>query len=180
VFDAPTSEVSFAKLGRKSVLLQVKEIFANQPGRPKPIIDAPPPQMRPHRRCAPTAANSGWRGSNHSGAADRNGDGPEQGRGTGLHRFWRRSQHENGVGAVERAAVGLAKAGLTFLQSIAAELESRSSAGRQVQGALSTLFSRHPQTNHPLLSIPLPESFTAERITQAVARFLSALEVPAK
>ena len=59
-------------------------------------------------------------------------------------------------------------------------LESRSSAGQQVQGALSTLFSRHPQTNHPILSIPLPESFTAERITQAVARFLSALEVPAK
>jgi len=71
----------------------------------------------------------------------------------------------------------------TFLQSIAAELESRSSArtaGQQVQGALASLFSRHPQTNHPILSIPVPESFTAERITQAVARFLSALEVPAK
>src|SRR6202022_1750691 len=44
VFDAPTSEVSFAKLGRKSVLQQVKEIFANQPGRPKPIINTSPPQ----------------------------------------------------------------------------------------------------------------------------------------
>jgi SNF2 family DNA or RNA helicase len=44
VFDSPVSEVSFAKLGRKSVLQQVKEIFANQPGRPKPIIDTPPPQ----------------------------------------------------------------------------------------------------------------------------------------
>jgi superfamily II DNA or RNA helicase len=39
VFDSPTGEVSFAALGRKSVLQAVKEIFANQPGRPKPLID---------------------------------------------------------------------------------------------------------------------------------------------
>jgi len=41
VFDSPTGEVSFAALGRKSVLQAVKEIFANQPGRPKPLIDQP-------------------------------------------------------------------------------------------------------------------------------------------
>jgi hypothetical protein len=134
-----------------------------------------------HQR-APTAANSGWRGSNLSGAADRNGGGPSKveepvSTGSGVP-----ASGENGVGTVERAAVGLAKAGLAFLQSIAAELESRSAhtAGPQGQGALSSLFSRHPQTNHPMLSIPLPESFTAERMTQAVAQFLSALEVPAK
>jgi hypothetical protein len=56
VFDAPTSEVSFAKLGRKSVLQQVKEIFANQPGRPEPIIDAPPPQPIPVGAAATTPA----------------------------------------------------------------------------------------------------------------------------
>src|SRR6266853_355338 len=39
VFDSPTGEVSFAKLGRKTVFQAVKEIFANQPGRPKPVID---------------------------------------------------------------------------------------------------------------------------------------------
>ena len=39
VFDSPTGEVSFAALGRKSVLQSVKEIFADQPGRPKPLID---------------------------------------------------------------------------------------------------------------------------------------------
>ena len=36
VFDSPTAEVSFAALGRKSVLQAVKEIFADQPERPKP------------------------------------------------------------------------------------------------------------------------------------------------
>src|SRR6266571_4250870 len=39
VFDSPTGEVSFAKLGRKTVFQAVKEIFANQPGRPKPVVD---------------------------------------------------------------------------------------------------------------------------------------------
>jgi superfamily II DNA or RNA helicase len=41
VFDSPTGDVSFAALGRKSVLQAVKEIFADQPGRPKPLIDQP-------------------------------------------------------------------------------------------------------------------------------------------
>ena len=39
VFDSPTGEVSFAALGKKSVLQSVKEIFADQPGRPEPAID---------------------------------------------------------------------------------------------------------------------------------------------
>ncbi len=42
VFDSPTGEVSFAKLGRKTVLQAVKDIFAEQPGRPKPEIDHAP------------------------------------------------------------------------------------------------------------------------------------------
>jgi hypothetical protein len=41
VFDSPTGEVSFAALGRKSILQSVKEIVADQPGRPKPVIDQP-------------------------------------------------------------------------------------------------------------------------------------------
>ena len=44
VFDSPTGEVSFAALGRKSVLQAVKEIFADQPGRPKPLLDKAPPK----------------------------------------------------------------------------------------------------------------------------------------
>jgi SNF2 family DNA or RNA helicase len=47
VFDSPTGEVSFAALGRKSVLQAVKEIFANQPGRPKPLVDEEPPKATP-------------------------------------------------------------------------------------------------------------------------------------
>jgi hypothetical protein len=47
VFDSPTDEVSFAALNRKTVLQQVKEIFANQPGRPKPIVDREPSKPVP-------------------------------------------------------------------------------------------------------------------------------------
>jgi hypothetical protein len=159
VFDSPVSEVSFAKLGRKSVLQQVKEIFANQPGRPKPIIDTPPPQairVGETTTSAP-AAPSEIAVEPPSSSAPASG--------------------ENGVGAVERAAVGLAKAGLAFLQSIASELKDCATApGQQTHTAVSSLFSRHPQTNQPMLAVPLPPSFTAERITRAVVRFLSALE----
>jgi len=54
VFDSPTGEVSFAKLGRKSVLQAVKEIFADQAARPKPIIDAAAPvPLKPVAVAAP-------------------------------------------------------------------------------------------------------------------------------
>ena len=43
VFDSPTDEIGFASLGKKSVLQAVKEVFADQPGRPKPVIEAAPP-----------------------------------------------------------------------------------------------------------------------------------------
>ena len=44
VFDTPAVEIDFAKLGRKSVLQAVKEIFADQSDRPKPIVDRPAPK----------------------------------------------------------------------------------------------------------------------------------------
>jgi hypothetical protein len=47
VFDSPTGEVSFAALGKKSILQEVKEIFANQEGRPKPLVDAIPAKPVP-------------------------------------------------------------------------------------------------------------------------------------
>src|SRR6266446_4440811 len=135
VFDSPVSEVSFAKLGRKSVLQQVKEIFANQPGRPKPIIDTPPPQAirvgaaatpAPAAKIAVESSKAAEHVSTSSGVPVSGAD---------------------GVGPVEGAAVCLAKAGLAFLQSIATELKNCPPApGQQSHAAVSSLFSRHPQT----------------------------------
>jgi hypothetical protein len=56
VFDSPTDEVSFAALGRKTVLQAVKEIFADQPARPKPIIDQVPPKAVPLAQPAPPSS----------------------------------------------------------------------------------------------------------------------------
>jgi len=47
IFDSTADEVSFAALGRKSVLQAVKDVFADQPSRPKPIISPPAPQPVP-------------------------------------------------------------------------------------------------------------------------------------
>lgn len=134
----------------------MKEIFANQPERPKPIIDTPPPQairVGETTTSAPAAQST---------VEPSSSDVPTSG--------------EDGVGAVERAAVGLANAGLAFLQSVASEFNNGATTpGQPSHAAVSSLFSRHPQTNQPMLAVPLPQSFTAERNTRAVVRFLSAI-----
>jgi hypothetical protein len=43
VFDSPQAEVSFAALGRKSGLEAVKEVIADRPEKPKPVIEKAPP-----------------------------------------------------------------------------------------------------------------------------------------
>ncbi len=57
VFDSPTGEVSFAKLGRKSVLQAVKEIFAGQPARPQPAVQQETPKPQPLSGAAKAASD---------------------------------------------------------------------------------------------------------------------------
>jgi len=130
VFDSPTGEVNFAKLGRKSVLQEVKEIFANQPGRPKPVIDNAPPQPAVSKPMAGVASD-----------ADD----------------------------VKIAAAGLVEAGVKFIESIT----SQGHAG--MERILSGLFTPDVQTNRPVLSIPLPESVTRERLSTAVLGLVDVL-----
>lgn len=124
VFDSPTGEVSFAKLGRKTVLQAVKEVFEGQPGRPKPVIDpaAPVPVI-------PVGTN---------GASD-----------------------------IARAAAGLLEAGVKFIESMA-------SSGA-ADAILSGLFTRDTATNKPVLSIPLPESLSKDRLTAAISGLVNKL-----
>lgn len=160
VFDSPTTEVSFAKLGRKSVLQAVKQIFADQPGRPKPIIDAAPPQPIPVAAgFAPIPAQSAETVATPS-AAMAPGEA---------------SSPAAGPSPLEKAAKGLIEAGLAFLESIAASAGNGQSTSASDMDRLSALFSRDPRTNRQILSIPLPASVTAERVTEAVAGFLRGL-----
>jgi hypothetical protein len=67
VFDSPTGEVSFAKLGRKTIFQTVKEIFADQPLRPKPMIDAASPEAVPLKPAVAAAAPAAAPGSQADG-----------------------------------------------------------------------------------------------------------------
>jgi superfamily II DNA or RNA helicase len=166
VFDSPTDEVSFAKLGRKSVLQAVKEIFADQSGRPKPVISAASPQPIPiAAAAAPILAPSA-----ETVATPPLAVAPDTtGTATSV-------VPEARLGPLEKATAGLIEAGLTFLESIAASTRNVHSAQvGATQHPLSELFSRDPRTNRPMLSIPLPASVTEDRLAEAVTSFLRVL-----
>jgi hypothetical protein len=131
VFDSPTGEVSFEKLGRKTVLQAVKEIFADQPARPKPIVEAAAPV--PLRAVAAAAG-------------------------------------QPAAGGIETAAAGLIEAGIKFIESITSE-----GTGSRLEQILSGLCTRDARTNRPVLSIPLPESVSQDRIARAVSGLVNSL-----
>ena len=157
VFDSPTDEVSFAKLGRKTVLQAVKEIFASQPGRPKPVVDAAAPL-----KVAATAPESTVPG----GAG-----------GTPIQKA--HAAHETaGASGIESAAAGLIEAGVRFMESIAADDTAGAgdgAPGGRLEQILSALFTRDTRTNRPALSIPLPESITQERLATAISGLVNTL-----
>lgn len=166
VFDSPTGEVSFAKLGRKSVLQAVKEIFAEQPGRPKPVISAASPQPIPIVAAAAPALARSAETVTTPPLAEVPG---KAGSATNV-------VPEAGLGSFEKAAAGLIEAGLTFLESISASPGNVHSAQvGNTQHPFSGLFSRDPRTDRPMLSIPLPASVTEDRLAEAVNGFLRAL-----
>ncbi len=165
VFDSPTGEVSFAKLGRKTVLQAVKEIFADQPGRPKPGID--------HAPAVPVAAMqvstqlpdlAGALISESAGVSPASGATP-------------------GSYGIELAAASFIEAGMRFIESIAAGGIAGSSDGvsaSRLHQTLSSLFTCDARTNRPTLTIPLPASATPERITGAISALLSTFDQAAR
>jgi SNF2 family DNA or RNA helicase len=162
VFDSPTGEISFEKLGRKTVLQAVKEIFAEQPGRPKPVIDHAPatpivitsPQSDVH---APPASLGGARVSESAGAPPATTHVP------------------NGNG-IALAAASFVEAGLKLIESFAedATIGTADAPPKRLDQALSTLFTQDARTNRPALTIPLPESVTQQRLVGAVSALLAA------
>lgn len=134
VFDSPTGEVSFEKLGRKTVLQAVKEIFAGQPARPKPIIDQAAPV--PLKAAEAAVSQPAVAGSIET--------------------------------SVETAAAGLIEAGVKFIESITSD-----GTGSRLEQILSGLLTRDVRTDRPVLSIPLPESVSQERLARGISGLLS-------
>jgi hypothetical protein len=82
------------------------------------------------------------------------------------------------AGAIETAAAGLIEAGVKLIESMAREGAAASSAGAPGspwERMLSGLFTRDGATSRPVLSIPLPESLTQERLAAAIAGLVNTL-----
>jgi SNF2 family DNA or RNA helicase len=169
VFDSPTGEVSFAKLGHKTVFQAVKEIFADQPLRPKPIVEVPPPSAvtptqafvnvaQPAPAQTATAVPASIGGSPAPGSE---------------------SEHSG----LEAATASLLEAGLRFIEAIASDRGAGNFKGAPANGnnqPLAGLFTRDARTNRPVLSIPLPESLTQDRLSGALNALLNAFVGAAK
>jgi len=155
VFDSPTAEVSFAALGRKSVLQAVKEIFSDQPGRPKPPIDQAPTKAVPIHAAPPHIPP----------ATPSPAPVPQPLAGAAV---------ASQPAGFERAAAGLIETGMRFLESLAVVAQSA-----PADDGLSSLLSRDPRTNRPVLSIPLPQSVDESRLIRAISSIVSAFSRPA-
>jgi superfamily II DNA or RNA helicase/predicted nucleic acid-binding Zn finger protein len=163
VFDSPTAEISFAKLGRKTILEAVKEIFAEQPGRPKPVTD--------HSAAQPAAPTQPQQDV-QTLSTDLAGETVPVT--AGIHPSPSATPGGNGV---ELAASSFIEAGLRLIESIAGGTAGRSTAAPAPRRAreFPTLFTRDARTNRPALTIPLPNSVTQERLTSALSALLNVL-----
>ena len=173
LFDSAADEVSFAKLGRKSMMQVIKEVFCDQPGRPKPVLspEAPVPTpigetdlaQQPASGDVPVSSSPSLPqtgAATSTPAADRSASLPGQ----------RPPAPDLG-----QAAARLLEAGLHFLESIAppsAEPTKTMDRFEPLERAVAALCRTDPQTQRPVLSIPLPESFSAGRLAGALSGLL--------
>lgn len=118
LFDERVDEVSFEKLGRKSMMQVIKDVFCEAPATPQPAAPpaAPPPPPPLPSAAAPPQAD------------------------------------------LSAAAATLLEAGLQFLDALAAPK--------------GPLLRTDPETNRPMLAIPLPENFDAGRLLGALSGLL--------
>jgi len=140
------------------VLQAVKDIFADQPGRPQPILE--PSQPAPLAvGSQPAAAKAGIDTSKAPAVSGTQADGREP-------------------GSFEDAAAGLIDAGVRFLESLGSRLGGQvpqQHLDNPVKRLISPLIRTDPQTNRPVLAIPLPDSAGQERLVAALSGLLAGL-----
>ena len=73
------------------------------------------------------------------------------------------------------AAAGILEAGIRLLESLTSGAAGSTTAADQLTRGLSGLFTRDERNNRTLLSIPLPESVSPERIATALSTLLGSL-----
>ena len=77
-----------------------------------------------------------------------------------------------------QAAAKFLEAGLNFLETIAPPVPGAAKSTdrlKPIERALSALLRTDAQTQRPVLTLPLPESFTTERLAGAISGLLNKL-----
>lgn len=191
LFDSTADEVSFEKLGRSNMLKVVKEVIDDKPPDSFPAFEQPEPE--PVSLADDIVPDDSGRdlseaplvggGAGASAPTSRPGGPPAAGPpSTPSHPPAPRPENP-----LEGAVAGLFEAGLRFLEAFAAPAapvpaaqqaaprnqgQTRGSPGQSV---LSGLVKTDPDTNRPVMAIPLPETIDAERIEHAVGGLLRKL-----
>jgi hypothetical protein len=178
LFDEAKDEISFEKLGRKSMMHVIKDVFSDQPGRPKPALTPEAPQpvvVMEAKRIGKAAAKNGHTFGEPTGTgvqlpADetmRVAKSPTQDGDTRSGLF---------VPDARQAVSRFLEAGLTLLESLSSP--SGADGFGAIERGLATLLRTDAQTRRPTLEIPLPESITAERLARVITGFLGNLTGP--
>jgi len=172
LFDGTASEVNFEKLGRKPMLAALKEIFPEEPSAPVQV-------ERARQQKAPKQPDEVLAGEVPPAPEPAPPDATTQAVGMLL---------EAGLKLLESLSKPperqpVAKASLAVQ---AAPARGRLNAGRRkheeprtlsetIEDALEGLIQEDPVTRCPMLTIPLPQSLTAERVAQSFAGLLARL-----
>ncbi len=181
LFDQAKDEISFEKLGRKTMMHVIKDVFSDQPGRPRPVLTPVAPQpvvVTEVKRNGKTAAKNGDARGHTAGKRPRLPVDPTI--------PLAQSATEDGaadpasfVSDPSLAAARFLEAGLTLLESLSSPYSADVARATQgvgpIKRGLSTLLRRDTQTQRPTLAIPLPESITVERLATAISGFLGNL-----
>jgi hypothetical protein len=181
LFDSTSDEVSFEKLGRKSTMQVIKEVFCDQPAGQKPVISpqAPAPVGIEEVEKAREAATQ------ISPAPETSAEAVGQRGEAAAPRPYSQelvpdaeSSPAPDLPDVGQATAKFLEAGLSFLEALvppAAGVVRAQDYSRTIERAFSSLLRTDPQTQRPVLAVPLPESFSAERVAGAISGLLCKL-----
>ncbi len=178
LFDEAKDEISFEKLGRKSMMHVIKDVFSDQPGRSKPVLTPEVPQpvavMEAKRNGKGAAKNTDTRGGPTGAAAQFPADGTTR----VAQSATQHGDVQSGlvVPDARQAVSKFLEAGLTLLESLSSP--SGADGFGTSDGGLSRLLRMDAQTRRPTLEIPLPESITGERLARVISGFLGNLIKP--
>jgi superfamily II DNA/RNA helicase len=182
LFEETKDEISFEKLGRKSMLRVIKEVFSDQVGRPKPVVSLEPPKSVLVREAKSNGRAAGVDSRHRVGIASElpaarstsverktTGDGVVQG-------------SSSAVPDASQALGKFLEAGLAFLESLSTPHRTSVSEGSQhsaqVERSLSAIVRTDARDHRQTLVIPLPACVTVERLAAVISGFLGNLAEP--